>query len=824
MSTVPTGAVFMDLCTPPGSPTRDENAARGNSSAAAVDGGSKPSVKAEGKRKAKATECDDDDDECCIVPAPRQPLLGREPAHDSASSSTAASSSAAPEDNDVQFCGRTGDSALIDFPHAREHCVSTPFVPGKHQQHCANCFCFVCDAPAATCPRWFEHCMATHTQQQWQRRREEWRRMPASRAAAPPAAAAPAAASSGQSANPAGGDTWSCDRLLKEVEQVYPKQVGAPEGLHATLRPYQEQSLAFMIDVERSSDPKMIHPTTGVKGGWLCDEMGMGKTCVCAALMLANPSSLKLDMKAARKFAALDFRKSSASRSETIKGTRYTTSGAPNQFKRPDRWMVPTKLVTREVKRNDGSKMTFNEWVEDKSKPPLANPDYTNWEEPPTLRYPITVVLTNVSLLGQWQDEMRKFAPALRVGVYHGSHKEKLFQQLPKLDVVLSTVGQRVWGDHVKYIRFHRLIIDECHQPQAWYSNNITTFNTYDVQHIWGVTGTPLSSSVMDLKHFACLIGQWEDGLRLADKAKSKAELAPLLKKLMIRHVKAQRIGGEVALALPETDTDTVWLDMSSTERRIYTQYKMLSARKIQQIIEEVDERKNRRKTPLIELALAQCRQACAGCYGDIPSFATVDRPLQPSLCAKLQHLLNDLDALRAKEPSLHAVVFTHHTKAYELIRVALQGRNFTVCGFTGATKVDVRHSTIRSFQESADASVAAAAGGGGSGSGAGGSKKAKVEAKVFVATMKVGNVGVTLTAATRVYLFEPCLDPQMELQAAGRIHRLGQTKDVLVKRLVYRDTIEAAILDLHEKIKSGSVAIVDGIWPNDAVKGIHNK
>ena len=73
----------------------------------------------------------------------------------------------------------------------------------------------------------------------------------------------------------------------------------------------------------------------------------------------------------------------------------------------------------------------------------------------------------------------------------------------------------------------------------------------------------------------------------------------------------------------------------------------------------------------------------------------------------------------------------------------------------------DERHRTIRSFQESAQASTAK------------GSKRPKVAAKVFVATMKVGNVGITLTAATRVYLMEPCLDPTMEVQAAGRIHRL---------------------------------------------------
>ena len=91
--------------------------------------------------------------------------------------------------------------------------------------------------------------------------------------------------------------------------------------------------------------------------------------------------------------------------------------------------------------------------------------------------------------------------------------------------------------------------------------------------------------------------------------------------------------------------------------------------------------------------------------------------------------------------------------------------------------------------------------------------------AKIFLATTKVGNVGITLTAATRVYLFEPCLDPSMEMQAAGRIHRLGQTRDVLVKRLVYRQSIETSILRLHEQIKAGRLRIVDHKWPNSGLE-----
>ena len=84
--------------------------------------------------------------------------------------------------------------------------------------------------------------------------------------------------------------------------------------------------------------------------------------------------------------------------------------------------------------------------------------------------------------------------------------------------------------------------------------------------------------------------------------------------------------------------------------------------------------------------------------------------------------------------------------------------------------------------------------------------------------TVKTGSVGITLTAATRVYLFEPAFDPATEAQAAGRIRRLGQTRGVLIKRFAFRDSLDQEIVSLHAAIKRGDVAIVDGKIPAKGV------
>jgi SNF2 family DNA or RNA helicase len=79
----------------------------------------------------------------------------------------------------------------------------------------------------------------------------------------------------------------------------------------------------------------------------------------------------------------------------------------------------------------------------------------------------------------------------------------------------------------------------------------------------------------------------------------------------------------------------------------------------------------------------------------------------------------------------------------------------------------------------------------------------------VFLLSMRAGAVGINLTQANRVFLLEPCFNPALELQAIGRVHRLGQQRSVEIIRLVMQDSVESRMVEMLEK-KHGKASTSD--------------
>ncbi|KAG2975207.1 hypothetical protein PC121_g23463 [Phytophthora cactorum] len=149
---------------------------------------------------------------------------------------------------------------------------------------------------------------------------------------------------------------------------------------------------------------------------------------------------------------------------------------------------------------------------------------------------------------------------------------------------------------------------------------------------------------------------------------------------------------------------------------------------------------------------------------------------------AKLQQLLRDLQAIKLEnenaespEQKRKVVVFSQWTSMLEMVSQLLTRHNFSHCTFNGGLTQEARERVLTEFAKDPDV-------------------------EVLVISLKAGGVGLNLTCASVVILLDPWWNPGVEEQAVDRVHRLGQTQDVIVKRYVVNDTVEDMILQLQQR------------------------
>ena len=535
---------------------------------------------------------------------------------------TAATSETAEDEDDVQVLGSTGPNALTDFPHAREHCLVHPLAATEAQSYCPNCYCYVCDRPARDCPSWSSrsvggneeeedyyrnnHCRASGSDPKWRQLWEEAR-----------AAAAPAAAVRHH-------HHLTVPELLDSVTRIYPQEVVPPPHVFTThLHHYQKQSLAFLLDLETQQHP----PPQRVRSGWLCSEVGMGKSAVVLALVAANPMPVD-------QHPSLD----------------------------------DVKLALRSKGKR--------------------------------LRVKATVVYTSVSLLGQWEDEVRKHAPSLNVVRHHSSDKMTT-AEMADADIIVTAATFPWHCNTVKSFEFHRVVVDESHAIGS-VTARLEYVLALQSERRLCVTATPFTTSVKDLERqiaFLRLEGEW-----------NRWSPFEFLQRYMIRHLKSQTIHGARALTLPASTTTTRMVPMTHWERNTF--HDALRRRKGQRL---------QAKTRLLEMNW----------------YAALTQPLMCEDSSKIECLTKDLRAMLQSEPSMRAVVYTQFLEQQKYTKKAIQSMGIQTYTFNGSLQPQKRDRYIRAFQSLEEPGPA-----------------------VFLVTIKAGSVGITLTAASHVFLLEPCIDP----------------------------------------------------------------
>lgn len=386
-------------------------------------------------------------------------------------------------------------------------------------------------------------------------------------------------------------------------------------------------------------------------------------------------------------------------------------------------------------------------------------------------KLPASIIVMPKSLLHNWENEIRKFCPKLLVYKYTGSKRfrtgeiGKVFRHF---NVILTSYGLlRNDLEYLKTYRFYYIILDESHYIKNPTSKAYQAVNQINAEHRLALTGTPIENSLQDLwaqfnfinkgllgsmnyfkEHFVIPITKNNDETR-------EQRLQKIIQPFILRRTKQ-----EVAKDLPPLTEQILYSDMSDTQLEVYNKEKNGIRTSLLQAIETSGMDKSRLMAlqGLMRLRL-------------IANHPVLVNKLYKGDSGKFDRVIRNIKNLVAEK---HKVLifssFVKHLKLIEhyLVRVK---QNYSI--LTGDT-VD-REGVIKRFQEEDDNLV-------------------------FLISLKAGGVGLNLTAADYVFILDPWWNPQAEMQAISRAHRIGQEKKVMVYRFISRDTIEEKIMTLQGK------------------------
>lgn len=369
------------------------------------------------------------------------------------------------------------------------------------------------------------------------------------------------------------------------------------------------------------------------------------------------------------------------------------------------------------------------------------------------------------SLLFNWQREIERFCPALRSSVFHGANRD--LEAAMRGHLVLTTYGT-LRGSIEQFLerQFYYVILDE---SQAIKNSGTQTFKAVlllHAQHRLALSGTPIENHLGELfslfrflnpsmfgsegefnRHYAVPIHQHDD-------KEAARELRRKIYPFILRRLKR-----DVFKELPEKIEQTLYVDMSAEQRRLYDTRRQFYYHTIKRRIAEDGMHASRF---FILEALLELRQLAT--IPEEKSEGAIASPKREMLVESVQDaVLNGHKVL----------VFTNFLAAVELLSADFEQRGIGHLTMTGAT--GNRETLVRQFQTRDDI-------------------------KVFLMTLKTGGLGLNLTAADTVFIFDPWWNLAAETQAADRAHRIGQDRTVFTYKLIVRDSVEEKIVQLQER------------------------
>ena len=376
------------------------------------------------------------------------------------------------------------------------------------------------------------------------------------------------------------------------------------------------------------------------------------------------------------------------------------------------------------------------------------------------------LVLSPSSLIYNWQDEFKKFAPQLDVAVSYGlkPRRDDIIAEDHQI-IITSYASFRQDFDAYKAGKYDYLILDEAQVMKNTQTKIAQYLRDFSVPHCLALSGTPIENHLLEIWSIFQII---LPGLLPAKKTFLKLtpkEVARYISPFILRRRKE-----EVLPDLPDLIEITHQSELSDAQKAIY----LAQLQQMQQgLISASDQEINRRKVEILS-GITRLRQIC-----DTPALF-MDYAGDSGKLDSLRELLSQI-----KESDHRVLIFSQFRGMLDITEGLLQELGISSYKLTGSTPSDSRQEMTRAFNQ--------------------GSRDA------FLISLKAGGVGLNLTGADTVILIDLWWNPAVEMQAISRAHRIGQEQNVEVYRLITRGTIEEKILELQEGKKNLVTTVLDG-------------
>lgn len=384
-----------------------------------------------------------------------------------------------------------------------------------------------------------------------------------------------------------------------------------------------------------------------------------------------------------------------------------------------------------------------------------------------------SIVIVPTSLVYNWESEIKKFAPDLKVLIIVGDKLErnKLIEDINNYDIVITSYPLiRRDIELYKDINFRYCILDEAQHIKNPNSLNAKSVKSIKATNYFALTGTPMENSLMELwSIFDFLM----PGYLLSKKKFTERYEKPIvreqdsnaLKDLNI-HIKPfilRRVKKDVLKELPDKIEQKIVVDMTKEQKKVYIAY----LKSIKGEIEEEINHKGFNKSQIKILAgLTRLRQIC--CH---PRMFIENYEGESGKLSFLKEILID-----AIDGGHRILLFSQFTSMLSIIKDMLDGEGIQYMYLDGSTDVMKRGKLVEDFN--------------------------KGIGEVFLISLRAGGTGLNLTGADMVIHFDPWWNPAVEEQATDRAHRIGQENTVQVIKLITKGTIEEKIFQLQEEKK----------------------